>query len=106
MVTTFLKISPIPLSATHSKLSLPFIDNFDNSIISLSIIFPKLENIKFKKIWTNSRLKVIPLEVIHLILGLGKPSAMHSSLMSSPAFARISFGSLIQIGGTETSFSI
>jgi hypothetical protein len=46
----------------------------------------------------------IPLEVIHLTLGLGKPSATHSSFNTSPAFARISFGSLIQVRGTEQSF--
>ncbi len=41
-----------------------------------------------------------PLELIHLIVGLGKPLALHSILNSFSAFMVRSFGSLIQIKGT------
>jgi hypothetical protein len=34
------------------------------------------------------------------MVGLGKPSAKHSRVKSLPAFARISLGSITQLGGT------
>jgi hypothetical protein len=34
------------------------------------------------------------------MVGLGNPSAIHSTLTSSPALTRISFGSLTQFGAT------
>jgi hypothetical protein len=47
-----------------------------------------------KTLWTQ------PLESIHLMIGFGSPSALHSSDNSLPAVMRISFGSVIHFGDT------
>ena len=50
------------------------------------------------KKWTEKSVR--PLELIHLVTGLGIPSATHSTVTSSPALTRTSFGSLTHVGGT------
>jgi hypothetical protein len=84
----------------HSYLTTVFTVNFGKVNISPSKLSPELKNKLYQKHIYSSNTKMKPLELIHLIVGLGKPLALHSIFKSLLALTVISFGSIAQLRGT------